>query len=94
MVDKKTVDYVANLARIEISEEEKEYLLPQLSKILEYIDKLKELDVSKVEPTRGAFSEENILREDRVKSSEVFKDILKNAPSQYNNLFKIPQVLE
>ena len=61
MVDKKIVDYVANLARIEISPQEKDELAPQLSKILDYIDKLKELEVSNVEPTRGALTEENIF---------------------------------
>ena len=70
MVDEKVVEYVANLARINISEEEKKFLVPQLATILEYIGKLKELDVSDVEPTRGAITEENVFRADAVKEKE------------------------
>lgn len=93
MIEKKTVKYIANLARIEINEEEKEFLQSQLSKILDYIDKLKELDVKKVSPTRGAFLQGNILRQDKSKKSEVFEDILKNTPEIFNNHFKIPKVI-
>ena len=94
MVDKKTVEYVANLARIDVSEEEKQALAPQLSKILDYIDKLKELNVDRVEPTRGAFTEDNILRQDTVEKKSLFADILANSPSQEDNHFKIPKVIE
>ena len=94
MVDKKIVEYVANLARIKISEEEKEFLSTQLSKILEYIDKLKELDVAGVEPTRAGLAEENIFRDDIARQSNLDKDILKNAPSSEENHFKIPKVIE
>lgn len=94
MVDKKTVEYVANLARIEVGEEEKSRLVYELSKIIGYIDKLKELSVDNVEPMRGALIEENVLREDRVRENESFKAILKNAPAQEDNHFKIPKVIE
>ena len=94
MVDRKTVEYVAHLARVDISEQEKDYFAPQLSTILDYIDKLNELSVERIQPTRGAFTEENILREDRAKQKSFSSAILNNAPSQENNQFKIPRVIE
>ena len=94
MVDKKIVEYVANLARIKVSEEEKEFLSDQLSKILSYVDKLKELNVEKAEPLRGLHLENNIFRPDEVKASNLTDEILKNAPQKEGNYFKIPKVIE
>lgn len=97
MVDKKIVEYVANLARIEISQKERDSLASQLSKIIDYIDKLNELNVENVEPLRGTHLENlenNILRDDIVKLFPGKKDILNNAPSREGDYFKIPKVLE
>lgn len=94
MVDKKQVEYVANLARIEISPDKVEYLSEQLSKILGYIDKLKELDVGNIEPMRGLHCDVNIFREDQSVTSDLKEDILKNSPSREGDYFKIPKVIE
>lgn len=94
MVDKKIVEYVANLARIGINASETEYLSGQLSKILDYIDKLKELNVDNVEPMRGLNLKNNIFRKDEPVNSAAQEDILKNAPSREGNYFKIPKVIE
>lgn len=94
MVDKKTVEYVAHLARIAISEEEKQSLAPQLSKILEYIDILKRVDIDSVEPMAGLLTENNVLRPDEAKKKDFWQDILRNAPSCENNHFRIPKVIE
>lgn len=94
MIDKKTVEYVANLARVEVNEGEKDRLVSELRKIIGYINKLKELNVENVEPMRGAFREENILREDKAIEKTVFKAILKNAPLQEEDHFKIPKVIQ
>lgn len=94
MVDKKTVEYVAHLARIAISEEEKQSLVPQLSKILEYIDVLKKVDIDSVEPMSSLLTENNILRPDEATKKDFWRDILRNAPSCENNHFKIPKVIE
>ncbi|MCD6583314.1 MAG: Asp-tRNA(Asn)/Glu-tRNA(Gln) amidotransferase subunit GatC [Candidatus Omnitrophica bacterium] len=94
MVDRKTVEYIANLARIKVKEEEIEYLRAQLSRILDYIDKLKQVNVSNIPVTRGTFFTENILREDEVINSELDKEILKNSPYLQENHFKIPKVIE
>ncbi|MEI8349455.1 MAG: Asp-tRNA(Asn)/Glu-tRNA(Gln) amidotransferase subunit GatC [Candidatus Omnitrophota bacterium] len=94
MVDKKIVEYVANLARIEIPPAEAEHISAQLSDILAYIDKLKELNVEKVEPLRGLHLENNIFRKDEALASGCQEDILKNAPVREGNYFKIPKVIE
>jgi len=94
MVDKKTVEYVAQLARINLSEEEKSSLGKQLSKILDYIDKLKELDTDKVSPLRNLHESKDVLREDKVKPSEYCQSILENSPTQEDGYFKIPKVIE
>ncbi|HIE35826.1 MAG TPA: Asp-tRNA(Asn)/Glu-tRNA(Gln) amidotransferase subunit GatC [Candidatus Omnitrophica bacterium] len=94
MVDKKIVEYVAQLARVKISEEEKEKLTSQLSRILDYIDKLKELDVESVSPLRGPHLEKIVLRKDQVKPFSFQKEILNNVPSQEDGFFKISKVIE
>jgi len=93
MADKKSVEYVANLARIRITAEEKDSLEEQLSKIIGYIDKLKELDVEGVEPLRGASISRDVFREDKVIPSNCREDILKNSPSREGDYFKIPKVI-
>ena len=77
-----------------MTEEEKEFLRHQLSKILDHIDTLKELNVENVEPLRGLHLERNVLRKDEVKPSVAKEEILKNAPSRESDYFKIPKVLE
>jgi len=94
MSDKRQVEYVANLARIGVSSDEAGHLSSQLSKILGYIDKLKELNVDNVEPMRGPSLKNNIFRKDEAADSGVQEDILKNAPSREGNYFKIPKVIE
>ena len=93
MADKKSVEYVANLARIRITSEEKDSLGEQFSKIIGYIDKLKELDVEGVEPLRGASISRDVFREDKVIPSNCREDILKNSPSREGDYFKIPKVI-
>jgi len=94
MISKKEVEYVAKLAKIEISEKEKESLGEQLSKILDYIDKLKELNVEGIEPMREVGESKDVLREDQARVSGAKEDILNNAPLREGDYFKIPKVIE
>lgn len=94
MTEKKVIDYVGLLARINLTDQEKQSLDSQLSKILEYVEKLKELDVDNVEPLRGLHLEHNIFRNDEVKSFSSADDILHNAPLREGSFFKIPKVIE
>ena len=88
------VKYVANLARISLSAVEEEKLGAQLSGILGYIKKLKELDVSNVEPTAHAVPLINVFRADEIRPSISNEEALRNAPSKANGLFVVPKIVE
>ena len=88
------VKYVANLARISLSPEEEEKLGTQLNGILGYIEKLKELDVTNVEPTAHAVPLINVFRADEVRPSISNEDALRNAPAKANGLFVVPKIVE
>jgi aspartyl-tRNA(Asn)/glutamyl-tRNA(Gln) amidotransferase subunit C len=88
------VDYVAHLSRISLSREETEKLGPQLSHILDYIEKLKELDVNGVEPTAHAVPIVNVTRADEPRPSLPHDEALLNAPAQASGLFVVPKILE
>jgi aspartyl-tRNA(Asn)/glutamyl-tRNA(Gln) amidotransferase subunit C len=88
------IQYVANLARIELSPEEEQRLGGQLQNILGYIEKLREVDVSNVEPTAHAVPLVNVLRPDEVRPSLPTEDALKNAPAKANGLFVVPVIVE
>ncbi|MCK4912130.1 MAG: Asp-tRNA(Asn)/Glu-tRNA(Gln) amidotransferase subunit GatC [Candidatus Omnitrophica bacterium] len=94
MIDKKDVKYVANLAKIKIASGQEAFLEEQFSKIIGYIDKLKELNVEGVEPSRGAHITRDVFREDKVVPSDCREEILKNSPSREGDYFKIPKVVE
>ncbi|MCS7049863.1 MAG: Asp-tRNA(Asn)/Glu-tRNA(Gln) amidotransferase subunit GatC [Verrucomicrobiae bacterium] len=89
------INYVAHLARLELSAEEKETLSHQLTQILAYVEKLKELDVSGVEPTAHAATLHNVLREDVARGEEADRELyLRNAPEQARGLFIVPKIVE
>jgi aspartyl-tRNA(Asn)/glutamyl-tRNA(Gln) amidotransferase subunit C len=88
------IQYVAHLARIRLSPEEERKLGGQLSAILGYIDKLKELDVSGVEPTAHAFPVVNITRPDDVHPSLPHEEAMRNAPARAGGLFVVPKIVE
>jgi len=88
------VKYVAHLARLSLTPEEEKKIGAQLENILTYIEKLKEVDVSNVEPTAHAFPLKNVTRVDEVRPSLSQEEALKNAPSQANGLFMVPKIVE
>ncbi len=89
----KDVEHVAQLARLEFSEQEKEKLVHQLNRILEYIEKLNELDTSAVESLSHVIELSNVFREDTVEPSNPRERILKNAPAKTEKFFKVPKVI-
>ena len=91
---KMDVGYVANLARLYLNEEEVKRLGVQLDDILDYINKLNEVDTKDTQPTSHILPLENVCREDEVKSSLGVNDVLKNAPSIEGNFFKVPKIIE
>ena len=88
------VNYVAHLARLKLSPEEAQKLGAQLGDILGYIEKLKSVDVSGVEPTAHPFPLVNVTRPDEVHPSLSHDDALRNAPQQSNGLFVVPKIVE
>jgi aspartyl-tRNA(Asn)/glutamyl-tRNA(Gln) amidotransferase subunit C len=88
------VKYVAHLARLSLSTEEEQKIGEQLGHILGYIEKLKEVDVTGVEPTAHAFPLVNVVRPDEVRPSISHEDAHRNAPAQANGLFIVPKIVE
>jgi aspartyl-tRNA(Asn)/glutamyl-tRNA(Gln) amidotransferase subunit C len=88
------INYVAHLARLQLSPDEQQRLGTQLGNILGYIEKLKEVDVTGVEPTAHAFPLVNVTRADEVRPSLSNEDALRNAPARANGLFVVPKIVE
>lgn len=93
-ITKKDVEYVAKLARLKLSEKEKEKFAKQLDQILKYVDKLNELDTEKVKPTSHVLPLKNVFREDKVGKSLKVEKVLENAPEKAKGFFKVPKVIE
>jgi aspartyl-tRNA(Asn)/glutamyl-tRNA(Gln) amidotransferase subunit C len=93
-VSREDVEYVAKLARIELTEDERDTLTSQLSSILDHIEKLNELDIAGVEPTFHVLDVTNVFREDEVRPSLPTEETLKNAPARDGDFFKVPKILE
>ncbi len=88
------VKYVAHLARLGLSSEEEQKFGAQLGQVLGYIEKLREVDVSQVEPTAHALPLVNVTRADVVRPSLPNEDALRNAPRQGGGLFVVPKIVE
>ena len=88
------VRHVALLSRLELAPGEAEQYAGELDKILHYVEKLKELDTSSVEPTSHSFRMENVFREDVVRPSLSNEQALGNAPDSEDGCFKVPAVLQ
>lgn len=93
-IDKTQVEHIARLARLAISEEEKELFGAQLSKILEYIEKLNELDTSQVEPTSHVVALTNVMREDVSAPCLPREEALQNAPDKADGFYRVPRIIE
>ena len=89
-----TIDYVAILAKLELSGEEKEAAKKDMGRMLDYIDKLNELDTTGVEPVSHVFPMDNVFREDVVTGRDDREQLLKNAPEQKDGAFKVPRTVE
>ena len=88
------IQYVARLARVELSPAEEQKLGAQLGNILGYVEKLKELDVSQVEPTAHAVPLANVTRPDEPQPGLTNDEALRNAPAHANGLFIVPKIVE
>jgi len=91
---RKEVEWVAHLARLELSEEAAERMTVQLSQVLDYIAKLNELDTRNVEPISHPGGLSNVFREDRPTGSLDREAVLRNAPDAQEGFFRVPPVIE
>ena len=94
IIDDETIEYVGILAKLSLSREEKQQAKRDMGRMLDYIDKLNELDTSNVEPMSHAFQVQNVFREDVVTNSDMHEDILKNAPEEKDDMFVVPKTFQ
>ena len=88
------MNHVANLARLELIEEEKERFILDMEKIISYFDKLSNLDTSEIKPTEHVIPITNVFRDDKVCNSYDREMMLMNAPSKEKGCFKVPKIME
>ncbi len=93
-ITREQVEHVARLARLGLSDEEREMMRAQLDAILTYIDKLNQLDTDEVDPTSHVIPMTNVFREDAVSSCLSQEEALTNAPDREGALFRVPRILE
>jgi aspartyl-tRNA(Asn)/glutamyl-tRNA(Gln) amidotransferase subunit C len=93
-IDEETVDKIAHLARLELTGDEKQEMIKDMSKILDFMAKLNEIDTTGVEPLVYMTNEVNVFREDVVKQVISHEEALSNAPKHDENYFLVAKVIE
>lgn len=88
------IEYVANLARLKLTDKEKEKFGGQLGDILKYVEKLGQLDTEQIKPTAHIIPVKNVWREDEVKPSLNGGIVEENMPQRHDGFFKVPPVME
>lgn len=94
IITEETIEYVEILAKLSLAEEEKKQVKEDMQKMLNYIDKLNELDTSDVQPMSHVLSIQNIFREDTVTNKENREAMLANAPQQKDGQYQVPKTVE
>ncbi|MEW6570910.1 MAG: Asp-tRNA(Asn)/Glu-tRNA(Gln) amidotransferase subunit GatC [Nitrospirota bacterium] len=93
-ITREEIEHIAMLARLRFSKEEKDVYGSQLSSILDYMDKLNELDTNDVEPTSHVLALSNVMRDDVPRDSISREDTLMNAPDCTEKFFRVPRIIE
>ena len=94
VISDETMEYVGILAKLELSKEEQKAARKDMERMLDYIDKLNELDTSEVEPMSHVFPVNNVFREDVVTNGDDRENILKNAPEERDGAFVVPKTFD
>ena len=94
VISDETIEYVGILAKLELSDEEKEAAKKDMGRMLDYIDKLSELDTTGVEPMSHVFQVQNVFREDVVTNGDESEQALANAPGEKDNMFVVPKTFD
>lgn len=92
MITVKDVEHVAKLARLELTEEEKEKYAGQLGDVLKYVEQMNEVDTTGVVPMAHAMDFVNVVREDEVRYEQTKEALMKNAPDAEDGFFKVPKI--
>lgn len=92
-ISKEQVEHVAWLAKIKLTEDEKNYFTKQLNEILDYFKKIDEIDTSNIPPTFHVLDLVNVLRDDEVEPSLPTEEALRNAPQKEDSFIKAPRIL-
>lgn len=93
VISDETIEYVGILAKLELADEEKERAKKDMEEMLDYIDKLNELDTSGVEPMSHVFPINNVFREDVVRGEDIHEETLANAPERNGDSFVVPKTI-
>lgn len=93
-VDKETLQKIAHLARLDFEEKGAKEMIESMTEILDWVEKLNELDTEGVEPLTNMSVEQNVMREDVVKEPLSHERGLKNAPKKDADYFRVPKVIE
>lgn len=93
-INNETIDKIAHLARLEFENDAKVEIAKDMNRMLDFVDKLNELNTDNVEPLIYMSKEVNVLREDEVHQDITQKDALRNAPKKDSDYFKVPKVVE
>ena len=88
----KDVEHVAKLARLELTEEEKEKFTRQLGDVLKYVDHMNEVDTASFEPLSHPIDFVNVMRDDVVHYEQTKEQLMANAPDEENGFFKVPKI--
>lgn len=93
MISDEIIEYIEILAKLELSGKEREAAKKDMGGMLDYIDKMNELDTAGVEPMSHVFSADNVFREDIVTNGDEHEKMLRNAPARKNGAFKVPKTV-
>jgi aspartyl-tRNA(Asn)/glutamyl-tRNA(Gln) amidotransferase subunit C len=93
-ISKEEIEHIASLARLYLTEEEKKLFGSQLSSILDYMEKLNELDTRNIEPTSHVLPISNVMRDDMPGHSISREDALMNAPDHTEKFYRVPRIIE
>ena len=93
VITDETIEYVGILAKLELSDEEREQAKTDMGRMLDYIDKLAELDTTGIEPMSHVFAVNNVFREDVVTNGDGSRETLANAPVRSEQSFKVPKTI-
>jgi aspartyl-tRNA(Asn)/glutamyl-tRNA(Gln) amidotransferase subunit C len=93
-IDRALLDKIAHLSRLDFDEKDAEKMMKDMTAIVDWVEKLKEVDTNGVEPLTTMSFEVNVMREDKVKEHLPHDEALKNAPKKDQDYFRVPKVLE